>query len=127
MMGQPGGGKSFIVDQLAKRYNFMVINEIISGRIRRNPDLLAGYIEEMKLNGRSIVIDGTHPTRKMRQVYVDFLDKINYRIPINIGWVTRPGFRLNKLRETPTPSIALRLYRDHFEAPEKDEGWFRII
>lgn len=128
MMGQPGGGKTTIVEKLMKKYNFLRIDERRSGYIRnRNIESLSTELVEMKSSGRSLIIDATHPTRKMRQVYVDYIKKIWPELLVQIGWVTRPGFRLNDLRRDPKPNIALRIYRNVFEAPESDENWIRII
>lgn len=128
MMGQPGGGKTTIANKLVEKYGFIYISERRSGYIRnRNIKSLSTELSEMKSSGKSLVIDATHPTRNMRQVYVDYIKQVWPELPVQIGWVTRPGFRLNKLRKDSKPEIALRIYRNTFEAPESDENWFRIL
>ena len=128
MVGQPGSGKTTISEKLVNKYEFIHIDEKRAGYIRnRNADSLSTELAEMKTTGKSLVIDATHPSRKMRQVYIDYIKKVWPSLPVRIGWVARPGFRLNSLRKEPKPTIALRIYRNNLEVPESDENWFRIV
>jgi hypothetical protein len=129
LVGQPGTGKSQLSRKLVSKYNFIHIDEDANKEIRKNPDKLIPFLEQSRREKRRCVVDSTNRVKAHRSIYIEAAAK--YGFTYIIGWMTRPGFRFDELREIrgiekKRGKMALNSYTGAFEPPNDPEKWIRL-
>ena len=119
LTGQQGSGKSTIA-KLYEDIGYHIIDEDTAGSIRKGRvhktkefQKLLSQVAQNLLPG--IIIDSTNPNDDHRLIYSRLATAAG--VKSIIGWVTRPGFYWNGLRQIPIPLIALNVYGSKFTPP----------
>ena len=112
MVGQQGSGKTYFSRWLEENKDFEYTN--------RENRKYKKTITEWLSNKKNVVFDATNPTMANRQELIQISEEMSSH-PY-IVWSSRPGRRLNSLREKKIPEIALNTYTSKFQAPDLDEG-----
>ena len=124
MVGQQGSGKTTWALRIAEDLAYDLIASeaapLEGAYIIKDKKKRLRVIEELLRNGKSVIVDATHPSRESRAEVIRIAEK--YNIPVRIFWVSRPGRSYNELRPKPVPEIALRTYTKKFERPSIEEG-----
>ncbi|KAG8035916.1 hypothetical protein G9C98_003042 [Cotesia typhae] len=128
MVGGPGSGKSFVVENYLKTY------------VHVNRDKLGSWqkciaLMEKSLNdGKSVIIDNTNPDLASRKRFIDVA--VNKKVPIRCFIMTTTPEHAkhnNKFREltdknhTVVSNIIINSYYKNFVQPKKDEGYSQLV
>lgn len=111
MMGNPGSGKTTLAKTLESKGYFLISSDnlLISKKLKL--EIILQQIEE----GKSIVVDNTHPKSEHRQALVELAEENNYSS--RIIWCVRDGRAWNETRKNKAPPIAYNMYTKNFEEP----------
>ena len=87
------------------------------------------------MEGKSVVIDATNGTRKVRTEWIEVAEV--FKVPITCIWLKTSeelAKHMNRYREAVTkgerkhvPEVAYRMYNKSFEDPDKAEGFEKVI
>lgn len=132
LMGQQGSGKSTIAAEFAAK-DWTIIDEKEAGKIKRNKSNKVRFNELVKnignptggIGSRGVIIDSTNPKKENRDLFASFA--IAAGKPYKVGWVTRPGFFSNELRDVSVPLPALYIYSKNLEPPTEQEHGVRLV
>lgn len=106
LMGNPGSGKSTLASRLARAGWTVAEKDVLSP---------AQMKQAVRSATGSVVIDGTHGSRKSRQEWVVLGRQLGFQV--TIWWLIRDGRPFNALREKPVPALVYNVYSKHFEDP----------
>lgn len=124
MVGQQGSGKTYWSRRISTELGYYhLVSEETSGErvvLAQDKRKKLHLIEELLQQGKSLIVDATHPTYKSRKEIISIAQKVN--VPVRIFWLSRPGRYYNDLRASPVPEVALRYYTKSFERPKQEEG-----
>lgn len=127
MTGYPGSGKSTYATQVYGTNSHYII---LHGDIYKTPAKMIAAATPYIKDGKSVVFDSTNPSKKKRQIYIDFA-KI-YTLPItcvHISTSFEDSYARNKLRpeDAQIPRIVYNIYKKNFEMPTNDEGCSVVV
>ena len=82
------------------------------------------YVEKCLMEGKSIVIDDTNLTKKIRKLHIDLAKKYNAKI-IGIFMNTSIGLIKQRRRKRPDQMgmVVINKMLKELESPQKDEGF----
>ncbi len=125
MMGYPGSGKSTIAKKLASKKS-PIKYTWIPRDVFKTPAKMRKAAKPLVENGESVIFDATNSSAKSRREYTKFAEKYSY--PVRCVYVSTPldvAYKRNKARpdDQQVPKIAYNMYKKHFEAPKKSEGF----
>jgi bifunctional polynucleotide phosphatase/kinase len=123
MMGYPGSGKSTLAKEVFEtRDDYLVLH----GDDFKTPQQMFKSAEKslQSKEGKSLVIDATHPSKEKRKVYVDLARKYDLQCRcIYVNTSQTESLLRNKQREKPVPFIVYALFNKKFETPLEEEGF----
>jgi len=86
------------------------------------------YIEECLKRGKSVVVDDTNLTEKIRKMHIDLAKKYNARmIGIFMNTSTNLIQQRRLRRNEPFPMVAINKQLKELETPTKDEGFDQLV
>lgn len=121
LMGYPGSGKSTLARETFSTYVH------VEGDALKTPAKMLTAAKKAVAEGRSVVVDATHPTRAHRAKFIEWANAAG--LPARIVWVDTPietAMERNAHRAAEggpnVPKIAFYVYRKKFEEPTAEEG-----
>ncbi len=116
MMGTPGSGKTTTAKQVATDSNALHVEQDKYKTPRQVEVAVKAALDE----GKSVIIDATHPSKEKRQGWYTVADA--YKVEKHVIWCIRDGRPNNAARENPVPSVVYNMYIGKFSDPREDEG-----
>ena len=129
MVGFQGSGKSFYCKRYANKYNY----EIISQDKIRTKNKCLDLCNSLLKNNKSVIIDNTNPSLKIREEYIQIGKKNNVIIRC---FYMKTSVELSKHNNifrsiisdlVPVPSIAYNIYKKNFKTPTLNEGFDDVL
>jgi bifunctional polynucleotide phosphatase/kinase len=124
LVGAPGCGKS----SLSKKYELLDYNIINQDTLKTFKKCIVKTTESIE-NNKSMVIDNTNPSKKVRQEYITLGKKSGYLIHCIYFDVSMDNCKHNNIYRsivTPeravVPTIAYNYFKKNLEIPATDEG-----
>ncbi|CAF0732418.1 unnamed protein product [Brachionus calyciflorus] len=132
LLGPPASGKSTFFKRYLQKHNYIHINrDILQTQEKCMKAAEAGLKE-----GKSVCIDNTNPSKKVRSDYVSLAKKMNVsKIRcIRMNTPIELCHHLNYVRQNCSageirriPDVGYNLYKSHFEEPDVKEGFTEIL
>lgn len=116
MMGTPGSGKTTTAKEIANQSGAIHIEQDNYRTTRQVEVAVKAALDE----GKSVIIDATHPSRDKRQGWYNLAD--TYGAQKHVVWCVRDGRAYNAAREKPVPSLVYNIYSGKFSSPQNEEG-----
>jgi bifunctional polynucleotide phosphatase/kinase len=124
--GYPGSGKTYLAEELKKKYNFDIISKDIYG-IKFNKKL----IEQLEIN-KSVIVEGLYYNNTSRNELKKLASQYNYTtIYIHMTTSYELSYHMNLFRKlyedkSYVPEIVYMKYRKNFEHPS-DSDWGQLV
>ena len=126
MVGPQGSGKSTQASILSKKYNMSIVSQDIS----KSKSRAIRRLKQLLSEGKSVIIDNTHPSIKSRQEYLEFVPETYNKLCI---WFDIDKPLSKHMIETRVqmggkyiPDIAVNIYYSKFEKP-RDDNYLNIV
>ena len=126
-VGSPGAGKSTYFNRHFKPADYVWVNQ---DTLKTRPKCLS-VVEASLLEGRSVVVDNTNPSREVRREYVELVRRLGLGTKVRVGWFEADErtcrqnsvYRALKDEEREVlPGIAFTMYHKGFKEPKVEEG-----
>lgn len=127
MVGYPGSGKSYYVENYILQHNY----KYISRDVLKTKSKVIKVLKESIIAGQSVVLDNTNPSKDIRKEYIQIAKDNNVKcrcIVFNTSF--NHSYHNNMYRMVKTgkkvPIIAYRIYKKKYEDPKLNEGFYKI-
>lgn len=126
-VGPPASGKSTYFARHFAPAQYAWVNQ---DTLKTRPRCL-GAVEAALLEGRSVVVDNTNPSREVRREYVELVRRLGLGTKVRVGWFgadertcrQNSVYRaLKGVEREVLPGIAFTMYYKGFVRPTADEG-----
>jgi len=129
MVGCQGSGKSFVSNELHKKFNYIIINQDTL-KIKKNCLLFA---KKLVLKNKNIIIDSTNSSKESRKIWIDFAKENGYTARVILMTTNleiskhNNYFRYITTGSKLIPNVAYNIFKSYYEHPETNEGLTEIV